>query len=207
MQDKFKVLKMNTLELLSDLSKFACTKKQSTWGVFALDQLPKEKISRPCLVICNSAKSSHPGLHWNGIYFGAGNKKAEFFDSFGRPPYKKEFRKFIKNNSTSCVHNDKKIQGNYSTVCGQYSILFLYFRCKNHSMTKFIDEFSAKKSELNDRKIRKMYAQMSAALNKKIRAQNANQTGGNYNCITCNQTCKALKKKKNSLNTCKNDSF
>lgn len=189
---------MNTIELLRDLSKFVCSKNKGSWGVFALDQLPKEKISRPCLIICNSSPSSHPGTHWNGFYFGAGNKKAEFFDSFGRPPYKKQFIRFLKNNSSNYSYNNKKLQGNYSTVCGQFTILFLYYRCLNRSMKAFIKEFKLNNCDFNDRKIMKMYSRLVVKLNNRMH-KNANQTGGNNNFITCNQTCTSFKKNKTQL--------
>lgn len=183
---------MNTIELLRDLSKFVCTSKGS-WGVYAANQLPREKVTRPCLVIANTKSSDSPGEHWTGFFFPAGNKKAEFFDSFGRPPHKKSFMNFIHNNSTSFIYNDKKIQGNWSAVCGQYTILFLYFRCRNRSLKKFQKEFNVKTPERNDMKIMKMYARLSAKLQSK---KNANQTGGSYKVITCNQSCKPLMKRR-----------
>lgn len=187
---------MNTIELLRDLSRFVCTKNKGHWGVFACDQLPKEKITRPCLIICNTAPQSHPGIHWTAFYFGPRGKTAEFFDSFGRPPtLKKQFLRFIKNNSTSYIYNDKKIQGSYSTTCGNFSICYLYYRCLNRSMKTFLIEFDTKKPELNDKKIMKMYAKLSATLNNKMR-KNVNQSGGKYSVITCNQTCAPLRRKK-----------
>lgn len=186
---------MNTIELLRDLSKFVCADAKGRWGVFAADQLPQEKITRPCLVIANNRRSTHSGEHWLGFFFPAGSKRAEFFDSFGRPPKNKSFIKFIKNNSTSFIYNDKKIQGNWSAVCGQYTLLFLYFRCKNRSMRTFLNEFDVRSPDRNDVKIMKMYAKMSSKMHTE-RQENPTQTGGRYKIITCNQTCKPLKKKK-----------
>lgn len=164
-----------------------------TYGCYAIDELP-EKVVRPCLIIANTDASNLPGQHWTGFYFKSGSDRAEFFDSFGRKPTQKEFKKFIDNNSKSFIYNSKKIQGNYSTVCGNYCILFLFFRSRNLSMAKFLKHFNVQKPQINDMKILHMYAKLSEKLmrNKK---KYKSQTGGNRcNTITCNQTCLPLKK-------------
>lgn len=187
---------MNTLELLHDLSKFVCVGNKGGYGVYASDQLPKEKIVRPSLIIANTAPSSHSGKHWCGFYFKSGSNKAEFFDSFGGAPRKREFLRFIKNNSTSYIYNHKRLQSNWSTCCGNYAILFLFFRCSNLSMSTFLKEFDVKNPETNDIKVMNMYAKMSENLHRKMRCKKyKNQTGGNCNVITCNQTCAPLQRR------------
>lgn len=187
---------MNTIELLRDLSNFVCRENKGSYGVYASNQLPRDKIVKPGLIIANTAPSSHSGKHWVAFYFRSGSDKAEFFDSFGGRPRKKEFLDFIKKNSTSYIYNNRKLQSNWSIVCGQYAVSFLFFRCGKKSMQTFTRQFDVKKPDQNDRKILEIYARMSQKLHSKVRSKRMkNQTGGNYNVITCNQTCTPLKKK------------
>lgn len=182
---------MNTLQIMRDLSRFPCRK--STFGVYPLDELPK-RIERPCLIIANTAKSTHNGKHWVAFYFEHNSDKAEFFDSFGRPPTQKEFKSFIKNNSKYSEHNQVRMQSDYSILCGQYSLLFLFFRCSGRSFAEFRRQFNAQRPRQNDRKILRMYTNMSRKLARNFKKT---QIGGNMcNRITCNQTCTALKKKR-----------
>lgn len=184
---------MNTLELLRDLSKFACMKK-CNFGVYASDELPKKnELIRPSLIIVNTAPSSHSGEHWCGFFFNSRSNKGEFFDSYGRKPMA-HFKRFIEQNSVSYIYNTKKLQSNFSSVCGQFTLLFLYFRCKNRSLKSFLDEFDIRTPLLNDKKIVRMYANLSRKLHSK---PYKNQMGtGKCNIITCNQTCVSLKQKK-----------
>lgn len=184
---------MNTLELLRDLSKFACMKK-CNFGVYASDELPKKnELVRPSLIIVNTKPSNHSGEHWCGFFFSSNSKKAEFFDSYGRKPMA-DFKRFIEENSVSYIYNTKKLQSNFSSVCGQYTLLFLYFRCKNRSLNSFLNEFDIHTPEANDKKILRMYAHLS----RKIQTKSfKNQTGtGKCNIVTCNQTCVSLQQKK-----------
>lgn len=183
---------MNTIEIMHDLSRFV--DKKMSYGCYALDELPREKIVRPCLIISNTAPSSHSGKHWVGFYFKAGSNRAEFFDSFGRAPTQKQFKQFLDNNSTSFIINSKRLQSSVSNVCGAYCVVFLYFRSRCASMTKFLKNFNVQTPELNDIKILQMYAKLSEKL---LRNKNKfkNQTGGNCNIINCNQTCTPLRKK------------
>lgn len=177
---------------MHDLTRFICAKK--TYGVYALDELPA-KIARPCLIIANTSVASQPGDHWTSFYFEANSTKAEFFDSFGRRPTQPQFKAFLKKNSKSFIYNSKKIQGDFSSVCGQYSLLFLFFRCKNNSMADYLRQFNIHKREANDNKILRMYNKLSKLL-QRISRRNMTQYGGKCNTITCNQTCTSLKKKK-----------
>lgn len=185
---------MNTLELLHDLSRFICgAKTTSNYGVYACDELPKEKLIKPALIIANLSDSSSSGSHWVGFYFRANSNKGEFFDSFGKPPTLKVFKNFIAQNCTSYIYNNHKLQSNWSSCCGNYAILFLYFRCKQRSMRSFIKEFDVHQPEQNDVKIMEMYAKMSQELQKKMRCKKyKNQIGGNCKVITCMQTCVPL---------------
>lgn len=176
---------------MHDLSRFACAKM--SYGVYALDKLPS-KIVRPCLIIANTSLASQPGDHWTSFYFKANSNRAEFFDSFGRRPTQHQFKTFLKHNCKSFIYNSKRIQSDFSSVCGHYSLIFLFFRCNNYSMTKFLSRFNIHNREANDNKILRMYGKLSKIL---MQDSKKNKKRGNKKCntITCNQTCTSLKKK------------
>ena len=104
-------------------------------GVMAYDELPI--INPPNgLYIVNTDISSGPGKHWVCIFLG---DNCEYFDSLGNPP--SELLYFIKKQGKVYVYSDKKLQG-MSDVCGDYCILFSYFRCRGVSMKNFVEMFT-----------------------------------------------------------------
>lgn len=176
---------------MHDLSRFC---KKVCFGCYALDELPK-KITRPCLIVSNTAVSTHPGKHWVAFYFGVNSQKAEFFDSFGRKPTQRQFKTFLKNNCKSFTYSPFKLQSDYSTCCGHWCLLFLYNRNKSISMADFVKSFDLKKRRQNDMKILRMYAKLNRQLLRNSKKYKT-QIGGNCNTITCNQTCVPLRKKR-----------
>jgi len=144
---------MNTLEIGSVLQTdpFTCC---LFGGVFAADRLPV-KVSRPSLFIVNSDKASKPGEHWLAIYFPQ-RGPAEYFDSYGMRPFVRDHLNFIERNSVRWIHNDKKLQGWGSLVCGQYCIMYALFRSRGVSMERYCSLFSTENPEMNDRIVSKM---------------------------------------------------
>lgn len=92
-----------------------------------------------------------------GQFFLPKKGKAELFDSFAQTPLLPEFVQFLERNSSSYLISNRQIQGNFSTVCGQYSAVFLYYRCIGKTMKQFIRLFSNKKLDINDDKIVHLY--------------------------------------------------
>jgi len=88
---------MNTLQIEHFLSKHSKTKSIFK-GVFPSDRLPKTILKYPALIIANTDTSDQPGTHWIAFYFDS-RRSAEFFDSYGQYPQKKEFLKFLKSNA------------------------------------------------------------------------------------------------------------
>lgn len=180
---------MNTIELINDLSKTKKLRKEFK-GVFPSDCLPKTVFKKPAFVVANTDKSNEPGTHWVAFYFPK-NGKAEYFDSFGNDPINKEFIKFLQRNSTSStssyITNKKRLQGDFSTNCGQYCCVYLYFRCYGKSLKHFLNKFSLRNFKYNDEKVIHLYHQYFEK-SKKKRENMKLQKGGRKIIL---QNCKA----------------
>ena len=119
---------MNTSQLLCVVSCDPILSKNII-GVFAADTLPRRIESGG--FIANTDESQNPGKHWCAFYFD-GNGRAEFFDSYGRPPlyYNKYFSTCLQ------IYNKDKLQNDFSRVCAQFSLYFLIHRLRGLSMLR-----------------------------------------------------------------------
>ena len=134
---------MNELEIDHYLSHDVYTKKYFR-GVMAYDELPYTQKAKSGLYIVNTDISTGPGIHWVSILVG---DICEYFDPLGNPPDK--CKPFIENQEKVYIYSDKKIQAPESDVCGDYCVLFSYYRCREMSMKSFIAMFTEDKT-LND---------------------------------------------------------
>lgn len=144
---------MNTIQLTKDMIRNKRTKKYFR-GVFPCDKLPK-RFKRPALIIANTDASTESGRHWVAFYIPI-KGPSEYFDSVGRKPVNEEFIKFLKRCGKSYVYNLKRLQGVFSNVCGNYCSMYLLYRAKNQSRSKFINLFTENYAN-NDEKIIKLY--------------------------------------------------
>lgn len=117
-------------------------------GVFPSNKIPKKIETFPAAFVANTDPSNKPGQHWVALYF-PNAKEGEFFCSYGRPPHVK----FIPNNCTVNIWNQKRIQGFLSSTCGQYCIYFLTKRSQGLSMEQIINQFNGNFGE-NDELIK-----------------------------------------------------
>jgi hypothetical protein len=93
--------------------------------------------------IANTDPANKPGYHWLAfIVFADHPSVIYFFDSFGMPlsSYGDVYRNCLKQEyfSEKCIVtpvNTRNLQGNHSTVCGHYCIMFLYL-CARVSLEK-----------------------------------------------------------------------
>lgn len=169
---------MNTIQITRLLTHNKVTKKFFR-GVFAIDTIPKT-IKKPGMMIINTDKSTQPGKHWIAAFVPASGC-AEYFDSYGGTPAHTELKNFLQKQSTCFVYNNKRLQGNFTTVCGQYCCVYLWMRCSKKSMQYFLNLFDNSNYEHNDRHV-------VAIFNKIFNAKNKNK---------CTQICTSLK----SINT------
>lgn len=167
---------MNTIQLTLDMMKIKKIKEKFK-GVFPADLLPKH-VKRPALLIANTDTSVQPGTHWVAFYIPI-KGSIEYFDSTGVTPQNKFFLKFLKNNGKSIVYNKQRLQGSFSTTCGNYCGVFLYLRSNKVSFKKILKLFNSNFQQ-NDQKVLEMYKKFFG-IKKKI------QIGGNP--IVCCQTC------------------
>lgn len=145
---------MNTVQISKVLKSNNLTHKIFK-GVYALDELPKQ-VSRPSILVVNTDTSNEKGTHWLAIFVPV-RGCAEYFDSFGNPPFHIEIIKFLQNHSKCFVFNNKCLQSNITSVCGQYCCVYLWVRSSCKSMKYFLNLFNTSSPLQNDRKIEKMF--------------------------------------------------
>ena len=120
-------------------------------GVFASDELPRQTLPRPSALVVNTDPSTKPGRHWLAVYI-TRDGTAEYFDSYGRTPWLPSVQSFLAKNGKGAVYNHRRLQGIFSTVCGQYCTFFLMHRCRGWNMATILNLFSNDLSE-NDRAV------------------------------------------------------
>lgn len=124
---------MNTNEI-----EYALRKNRILQGVYAADELPTENYIRPALFISNTQESCLPGEHWIAIYFPP-TGPAEFFDSFGRKPFKEVFRKLL---GYPYIYNKRVVQSLTSDRCGFHVIHYAKQRSSGVPMKQILKQYS-----------------------------------------------------------------
>lgn len=174
---------MNTIDIANCLKEIARNKFE--YGVYANDRLPL-KLKKPAIIVANTDPSYKPGTHWIAFYLpkrGIG----EYFDSYGRTPIDKNFVRFLKLHCKKFKFNNKQLQSDLSTLCGNYCCVYLYYKTKNMSMDKFLKKFKKDNHVLNDKKVKRMF---------KKHFKKKTQVGSGGEKLECNQSCKPLKYKR-----------
>ena len=115
--------------------------------VYAVDQLPKEKITQDrWLLVVNCCPIRRQGEHWVCI-FGDKNAGIDFFDSFGLSPvkYDKKITQFFHHQGypeTDVKFNAALLQDLDTDACGHYCILFGRQRALGRSMSTIVELLS-----------------------------------------------------------------
>lgn len=158
----------------------------STVGVFPCNKLPSS-VKKPAFIIANTDPANKPGVHWVAFHIPT-KGHAEFFDSFGQRPTNRYFTKFLEKNSQKYIFNNQRLQGDFSSTCGNYCCLYLYYRSIGKSMKQFVNTFSHLNFNVNDVKVISLFK-------KYIKQSSKNQIGGlkikNKNVHV--QSCKSIK--------------
>ena len=111
------------------------------YEVVAKDTLLPEVVSTyPSAFVCNTHDSDQPGEHWVAMYV---EEIGDYFDPCGQKPQHAEFTNFMNKHCSQWSPNDHIFQSPISTVCGQYCVAFLMFRCRNISMHAFARLFTS----------------------------------------------------------------
>lgn len=108
-------------------------------NVFAANRIPI-KVSLPMYLICNMDPDTKAGSHWVAMCIDS-KGVGEFFDSFGRKPDKYQ-EDFFRKNCKRYVYNTNVIQNYLTSVCGMYSLVYIYCRFKGIKMYDFIKMFT-----------------------------------------------------------------
>lgn len=147
---------MNSIELQRYLNKLPV----QNVAVYAADQLP-HRISPSTAIIVNTDPHNEHGTHWVAFYLEDG--LIEYFDSYGQPPYLHFYQGFLRRNARRYLYNEHRLQGDNSLVCGQYCLVYLYYRTHhNIKMSDFVQIFddSTTAATHNDVLIKKLFMQM-----------------------------------------------
>lgn len=124
-------------------------------GTYAADTLPYYISQRPALLVVNNQKISQPGEHWVAIFLN--HRSACYFDSYGRPPSVSHHIQFLKRNCLTWTYNGRVLQSIGSSVCGKYSVSFLFFAAHHVTMEDFVKTFFTSDTVKNDRVVQNIY--------------------------------------------------
>lgn len=171
---------MNTKDIFISLTKNKVTKPYFD-NVYAADTLLiRRRKSKKIFLVVNLDPSWSGGSHWVAMLIK--NGKCEYFDSYGRKPPYVEFENMLNN---TYIYNKRQLQNNFTTVCGQWCMLYIWERCRGTSMETFINNFSKKDTVLNDhmvnQAVKAIFKTKSKVINKKF---------------LCQQICTSLKSSK-----------
>lgn len=131
---------METLEIYAGLKTEEST-NESFGGVYPIDRLPlKQDLeyneSGECFLVVNLDPSYKSGSHWIALYINASTRCNEYFDSYGEEP-NSEISSYLR----SFLRNKKQLQSAFSTTCGQWCMLYIWYRCNGYTLEMFVKKF------------------------------------------------------------------
>lgn len=150
---------MNSLQIEAALETLRVNAK-----VFAANRLPNS-LSTPCALVINTDPDTRPGSHWVAVFIDK-YKNGEYFDSYGFPPLVESHTKFLTTSCKKWIHNKTGLQSYNTTVCGQYCLLFLYFKVHGRSMREFLKIFPGPPL-MNDKIIVKVFNKLFKGVGRK----------------------------------------
>jgi hypothetical protein len=142
---------MNTIQIDKVLSKHV----KYFQGFYPIDLLQSTLI-KPSIIVISLDKHCMPGSHWVAVCF-SDSGYAEYFDSCGLPPYKREIMAYLQRYSISWTFNRHRLQGLTTNVCGHYCGIYALHRARELSMTSFVNMFSPARCTCNDIKAVRMF--------------------------------------------------
>lgn len=148
---------MDTLQIEKCLS----TLPVQNFGVYAADCLPHH-ISPSTALVVNTDPHNEGGTHWVAFYldenFNDGRGMIEYFDSYGQPPHLQFYQGFLRRNARRYLYNEHRLQSDTTRVCGQYCLVYLYFRTRHDlRMTDFVQLFGDGSTSDNDAAIKRLF--------------------------------------------------
>ena len=111
------------------------------YDVIAKDALTDVIDTYPAAFVCITHNGDQTGEHWIAMYVNA-EQRGDYFDPYVIESQHVEFTNFMNKHCADWLPNDRILQSPISTVCGQYCVAFLLFRCRNVSMHAFTHFFT-----------------------------------------------------------------
>ncbi len=110
--------------------------------------MPKKKnfSNKKTFLVVNIDPSYKRGSHWVALMIDK-NGKNIYFDSYGLPPQKYIFKKYLGKNYT---YSKKQVQHPLSTTCGQWCIFFIWEKNKGKKLKDILKFFESKHLLAND---------------------------------------------------------
>ena len=150
-----------------------CITKPFFRGVFSADETPVYNQNKKNIFIFNTSNSFEIGTHWIAILLDKkGTKKKNiYFDSYGLPPSDKRFKKFM---NCSFIYNNKPLQHDWSTVCGQWCIYFTFMMSMKKPFSLILNKFSSNPNKflrndfLVNKFVNKMFGTKLKVINKQF---------------------------------------
>lgn len=132
---------MDTLDILSVMSGSKVVADSGVFrGVFPLDEFMNEMTLRQDgMYIFNTDPSGSPGRHWLAV--NSYSSICEFFDSYGLPTSFFSLDNFFKELGLTVVNYQKRFQGEMTSTCGDYAVMFCLLRSKGWSYKTIISKF------------------------------------------------------------------
>ena len=163
---------MKTSQLKSILNYILPCTNVKVYDVSAYDQLNVSNINKfPAAFILNTAKHTHPGIHWICLYFKSA-KDIFFFCSYG---HSAEFYNFT--NIRPTTWNTTRFQSINSNKCGHFSLVVLHQLALNNSFERALSLFSKNNTNRNDAIVQKY-------LNKIYRLRQQTLKHSGQQCVT-----------------------
>lgn len=129
--------------------------------VCACDQLPRRvPVYSDVIIIFNTDESTGKGQHWCAIYLPkkvGSNREGFFFDSYGLKVNNQYAEDFLNRNCDRLYYNKMRLQGDYSFMCGEFSIMFCEASVMAKSHDCFFNQFSGENLMKNDQKVRDLF--------------------------------------------------
>ncbi len=114
-------------------------------GIFSRDTIPIPHCYPSCL-IANSDSSYEHGTHWLALFFES-PYHTEFFDRYGLMPFVYGINYLPNKFNNQCFQSER------STVCGQFCLYYLYYRCRGLSLSDVQSNLNSCAPLLNDHKV------------------------------------------------------
>lgn len=136
--------------------------------ICSADSLPRRRLKANSIIISNLAKLSDPAgdspfRHWILFHLDS-QRKLFIFDSLNMYLLRDDHYKFIKKNSNKIIRCNKRCQGDYSVVCGHYTLMLAHFLANKIPPDVFLNLFSSN-TKTNDEKVLKWVSKNFGRIN------------------------------------------